>query len=249
MGLKINGATSGSTTITAPATGSDETIELSTALASKRDTTDGYVFKQTVYFTSNGTFTKATYPWLRAIRVKVQGAGAGGRAGSTNNVHAGGGSGGGYAEKFITDIAGLSASVTVTVGAGGAGGSTSGGAGVAGGNSVFDTLTGSGGATPGDTPQGAIGGSATGGDLNIQGGDGMPTPTISVSSWVSSGVGGSSVLGFGGRGGQLNGSSVPSAGTAGRGYGAGGGGGTMNTTTFANGGAGANGIVILELYA
>jgi len=33
--IKIKGDTSGSTTITAPATGSDETIELSTALASK----------------------------------------------------------------------------------------------------------------------------------------------------------------------------------------------------------------------
>lgn len=33
--IKINGSTSGSTTITAPATGSDETIELFTALAAK----------------------------------------------------------------------------------------------------------------------------------------------------------------------------------------------------------------------
>jgi Chaperone of endosialidase len=35
MPIKINGATSGSTTITAPATGGDESIELSTALAAK----------------------------------------------------------------------------------------------------------------------------------------------------------------------------------------------------------------------
>lgn len=40
MPIKINGATSGSTTITAPATGSDETIELSTALAGKGDYTN-----------------------------------------------------------------------------------------------------------------------------------------------------------------------------------------------------------------
>lgn len=38
MPIKINGATSGSTTITAPATGGDESIELSTALAAKLDT-------------------------------------------------------------------------------------------------------------------------------------------------------------------------------------------------------------------
>lgn len=35
MPIKINGSTSGSTTITAPATGTDETIELSTVLAAK----------------------------------------------------------------------------------------------------------------------------------------------------------------------------------------------------------------------
>ena len=39
MPIKINGATSGSTTIAAPDTGSDETIVLSTALASKLDAT------------------------------------------------------------------------------------------------------------------------------------------------------------------------------------------------------------------
>lgn len=39
--IKINGDTSGSTTITAPATGSDETIELSTTLASKVDYPSG----------------------------------------------------------------------------------------------------------------------------------------------------------------------------------------------------------------
>jgi len=39
MPINIKGQTSGSTTITAPNTGSDETIELSTALGSKLDTT------------------------------------------------------------------------------------------------------------------------------------------------------------------------------------------------------------------
>ena len=45
MPIKINGATSGSTTITAPATGSDESIELSTALASKLDLAGGKVLQ------------------------------------------------------------------------------------------------------------------------------------------------------------------------------------------------------------
>jgi hypothetical protein len=40
--------------------------------------TASYNLVQTLYYTSSGTFTKASYPWLRAIKVKVQGAGGGG---------------------------------------------------------------------------------------------------------------------------------------------------------------------------
>lgn len=58
MPIKINGATSGSTTITAPATGSDESIELSTALASKLDLAGGKIL-QTVSAT-NSTQTNTT---------------------------------------------------------------------------------------------------------------------------------------------------------------------------------------------
>lgn len=43
--IKINGDTSGSTTITAPATGSDESIELSTVLASKLDLAGGKILQ------------------------------------------------------------------------------------------------------------------------------------------------------------------------------------------------------------
>jgi len=32
---------------------------------------NAYAFVETVYFTSNGTFTKASYPWLRAVRVLI----------------------------------------------------------------------------------------------------------------------------------------------------------------------------------
>jgi hypothetical protein len=80
---------------------------------------NAFAFVETVYFTSNGTFTKADYPWLRAIRVKCQGGGGGGGravATSSSTVSAGdGGGGGGYAESFITNIASLDASVTVTL--------------------------------------------------------------------------------------------------------------------------------------
>jgi hypothetical protein len=43
--VKINGTTSGSTTITAPASGGDETIELSTALASKLNLAGGKILQ------------------------------------------------------------------------------------------------------------------------------------------------------------------------------------------------------------
>jgi len=43
--VKINGQTSGSTTITAPATGGDETIELSTALAGKLPIAGGKILQ------------------------------------------------------------------------------------------------------------------------------------------------------------------------------------------------------------
>jgi hypothetical protein len=119
---------------------------VNTALGEVKDflgTGTGYRYNSTVYFTSNGTFTKADYPWLRAIRVKVQGAGGGGggcsatAVASTQASVGSGGAGGGFAERFYTDIGSLSASVTVTVGSGGAGGAAGVNNGSAGGISEF----------------------------------------------------------------------------------------------------------------
>jgi hypothetical protein len=53
----------------------------------------GYVYVDTVYFTSSGTFTKASYPWLRAIRVRCQGGGGGGGGTNANGTGSHGGSG------------------------------------------------------------------------------------------------------------------------------------------------------------
>jgi hypothetical protein len=83
---------------------------------------EGYTFVETAYFTSSGSFVKATYPYLRAIKVRLVGGGGGGCGVATNADGCGtGGGGGGYAERFYTDIASLDASVTVTVGAAGTG--------------------------------------------------------------------------------------------------------------------------------
>jgi hypothetical protein len=207
---------------------------------------NAYAFQEEVRFTSSGTFAKADYPYLRAIRLKVLGGGGGGGSASTViDACAGGGGGGGYAVKFITDIAGLSASVTVTIGAGGAGG-TSGGDGANGGTTTFDTLSGSGGSggdgrTVAGGGRGGSGGTGTGGDVNINGQDGHTGLLVTPRQ---AGRGGDSQFG---RGGVQFGTSNP--GVDGNGYGSGGSGGVANSATSRSGGDGAGGIIILELYA
>lgn len=222
----------------------------------------GYQLVQTLYFTSSGTFTKADFPFLRAIRVKcVGGGGAGGGAQTTGSGEVspgGGGRGGSFGESFITDIAGLAASVTVTRGAGGTG--VAGGTGNGGVNSSFGALVVGGGgsgasAEPplatesmGGRGMGSLGGAA--GDLVIPGGAGE-------TGWRRLGQNPSDFRSCGGSGGSsmfgVGGSFVRTSnnGFSGRGFGAGGGGSlnTQNQSTNRTGGAGTNGIVIVELFA
>ena len=129
-------------------------------------------------FTSSGTWTKPT--GVTKIIVEVQGGGGSGSRHPTGaNVCSG--AGGGYARKFldVTDID----TVSVVVGAGGASQTSASTAGVDGGLSSFIKATGSGsftdivgnGGTGGIISgwgAGPIGGTGTGGDLNIQGGRG-----------------------------------------------------------------------------
>ena len=215
--------------------------------------TNSYNLVQTLYYTSSGTFTKATYPWLRALKVKVQAAGGGG-AGCSSTSHAGGGGGGGaYAEAFITDIASLSASTTVTRGAGGTGGIGNGTGANNGGQSAFGTITADGGfaglTAPG-TGQGGAGGSATANaDILFAGSAGGPgSNSFGVILTINGPQGGSSFLGGGGQG-AGSGTGNINNGQSGLNYGGGGGGAYAQNTSNSTGGAGANGIVILELYA
>lgn len=83
-------------------------------------------------FTASGTFTVPS--GVSRVLVQAWGAGAGGTAG--NWASGGGGSGGGYAQAWCTVTAG--AAVTVTVGAGGTGGTNSANP-TGGGNSSFGT--------------------------------------------------------------------------------------------------------------
>jgi hypothetical protein len=225
-------------------------------------TQEGYRFVQTLYYTSSGTFTKATYPWLRAIKVICVGAGGGGAGaaatGGANSSLSTSGGGGGYAEKFITDIAGLSASITVTRGAGGAGGAAGANGGSTGGSSTFDStmvvaVGGGGGNTVGAISGvyfniGGDGGAATAGDLLISGGAGSGTSMTNGRALF--GGGGSSMFAGEGRQRSANGSGESATGDSGKLYGGGGGPGRSvdGGAAFA-GGAGANGIVIMELYA
>jgi hypothetical protein len=220
--------------------------------------TASYNLVQTLYYTSSGTFTKATYPWLRAIKVKCQAAGGGG--GGSASTGAGqiamalGGTGGVYAESFITNIAGLDSSVTVTRGAGGAGGASGANNGSTGGSSSFGLLVSADGGFGGEGRAGTglngFGGPRPGptsgvGDLVIPGGANyvigqVRTDFVMALNSGGSFLGASSVL-F---------SSDAANGTAGQNFG-GGGTGSQNTQNQSAraGGTGGNGIVIVELYA
>jgi len=213
----------------------------------------GYVYVQTVYFTSSGTGTKATYPWLRAIRVRCQGGGGSGggsqATGAGQVSGSGGGGGGAYVESFITDIAGLDSSVTVTRGAGG---SSAQGDGNTGGLSSFGSLVlangGAGGTRQGATttvPNTAAGGQGSQlgtGDITFGGTAGTDAFLQGTGSGArSGGSGGSSHLG----GGTASGTTL-----SGRNYGGGSAGRSNGPNTSASSsGSGGNGIVIIELYA
>jgi hypothetical protein len=220
----------------------------------------GYVYVETVYFTSSGTFTKASYPWLRAVRVKCVGGGGGGgglsSVSGSDLAASGAGAGGNYAESFITDIAGLSASVTVTRGAGGAGRSGN-NTGFAGGTTSFGALVqaGGGGGGAGDAggsnTNSAGGGSPSGtltGDITVEGQHGSPGYRYSSTVIRFGGNGGSSGMGMGA--GRPNNNIASGDGVSGRLYGGGGSGtNSIGSSVARTGGDGANGIVVVELYA
>jgi hypothetical protein len=235
--------------------------ELRVAAANTGGGVDAYRFVETVYFTSNGTFTKATYPWLRAIRVKCVGGGGGGGGAATNGSNAisvaGSGGGAAYAESFITDIAGLAASVAVTRGAGGVGGAAGANAGNPGGQSSFGALVSADGGglgvasfsfgAPGIN-QGGAGAVAGVGDLIIAGSGATVSMGVNAST-VGQGNGGSSFYGGGLRG--LNAFATGFDGLSHNAIGAGATGGinAQNIATARAGGTGGNGIVVVELYA
>lgn len=211
--------------------------------------------------TAGGTFDKASYPWLKSIRVRMVGGGGGGGGAGTVGVAGyisvgGGGGGGGYCERvFPVDEIPVGPNAW-DVGTGGTG-STANAGGTDGGNTTFLGMTAGGGdkgvgvadAEFGNQVEGSAGGTATGGDINIPGSDGGGTTSARISGVSRSygGAGGASQLG--GTNGSFVGSADNTPGSVGKLYG-GGGGGTAadNLAQNGTGGAGAAGVLIIELY-
>jgi hypothetical protein len=228
----------------------------------------GFRYVGTRYYTSSGTFAKAD-PFgdssfdgakLRAIRVRmVGGGGGGGSVGATGagQVAANAGGGGGcYAESFITDIAGLTTSVTVTRGGGGAAGS-SGGASSFGSGEAFEVSAVGGGsigsrgavAPPMGSLGGAVGGSTGVGDLVIPGQGSPAVVTVEDALRCSNGSSGGSFLG-GGVETFRPGFPAAQNGLAGKLFGGGGGGASATQSlSGATGGTGGNGIVIVDVFS
>ena len=187
--------------------------------------------------------------WARLFLVTlVGGGGAGGgceATGAGETACGGGGGAGGYVQLFI-DASSLDAATTVTVGEGGAGASNAtGGNGT---STVFGTFTapgGSGGLAGGTDAVGSAGGSpAT--PLSPFGVIVVPGEGGSSAQLQIGGRGGNTPLGSGGRPGNP---AQGGTGLAAQGFGSGGGGAGQGASQPARlGGAGRDGVVIIDVY-
>lgn len=188
-------------------------------------------------FAASGVFTVPA--GVTQVEVELWGAGSGSFA-STASVPSGGGSGGGYARKRVTGLI-TGQNIPVTVGVGGVGGTTAGGAASGGTVSAFGAfVSANGGSLNGlasvASPQNGAtpGGAGVGGDVNIGGSSGQ-----------------AGVLNQGGMGGGAPMGGMQNSGTAGvtgvfPGGGAAGAGTGANSATAYPGAAGANGLVVVR---
>lgn len=219
----------------------------------------GFGLRELVVFESSGTFEKADYPWLRAVRVRLVGGGGGGGGvgitSSTEQAIGQGGSGACYAESFLGEEL-LDAQIPVTVGLGGAGGDPGDNNGADGEVSSFGALVSAVGGLGGVGMSGAplissgggrSGGSSGVGDIVVAGGSSGARFLVIVDGFGRGrgGAGGDCLLGFGGEERGSSGTGLP-----GVGYGAGGSAGVNRNgeSSPRGGGDGADGVVIVELY-
>jgi hypothetical protein len=207
-------------------------------------------------FTSSGTYTPTTGMKYCTIECVGSGGGGGGAAitSPTEFSAGGGGGGGGYARKTVT-AATVGVNQTVTINAGGNGG-TGAANGSNGGSVSVGALCVSGGGFGGsfigaitsalNTTMGGASGVATTGDFLASGQSGMGALGSSVTNQILAGGGGNSIFG----GGAVGGTGATAAGTNGNNYGGGGSGaiGGNSNGSSRTGGTGANGIVIVTEY-
>ena len=196
-------------------------------------------------FTSSGTWTKpAGIADDQVVIVELWGAGGGGgRSGSSVDTATGGGGGGGYLRREFR-AADLPSSVSVTIGAGGAGKTATVGVGSAGGNSTFGALMtayggggGAGGASSGNGRGGGGGGELAAGGNAVGGGAVGAGGAIGGADGGSGAAAGDARSIWGGGGGNRG---KAAFGGGGGGYGAAGGDG--GASVFGgDGGSGGNG--------
>jgi hypothetical protein len=206
-------------------------------------------FKNVTVLTTPGVTTFTVPTLTTTVFIKMWGAGGGSGGGTTTagGSGAGGGGGGGYLEKTLTVNGGDTLTCTVGIGGAGGVGDTVGSPGTASTivyNAVTYTAGGGLGGTQGSISAGfhlgGAGGTATNGDVNIQGGTGqagLDSASTFTSGW---GAGGDAA------GGGANGTQALYAFGAGNpGIAPGGGASGANTTTAQNGAAGGNGMIVL----
>ena len=210
-------------TVVADATADNQAVNLGQVVAGARR----------AVFTGSGTWTVPA----GITQVLVSGCAAGGGGGSGNASESGGG-GGGYGQWVMLQAISVTAgdSLTITIGAAGAGGSAAGGAAggdttIAAGSTALLTLTGGGGGTEGTTQTATPGGTGW--------------PYGGAGGWAGTsitGAGASGPFGGGGARAMQNMLYLAQASLNAAGYGAGGGGAPDSSP----GGNGAPGLLILE---
>ena len=184
--------------------------------------TGGVMYTNMQVYATPGSFTFTIPAGISKIMVEVWGAGAGG-SGCGQNFAGGGGA---YGKGIYTVTPG--ANHTVTVGAGGAGGTTLGASGAAGGASSFGALISANGGTSGQ-------GGTSSAPFNISGGD-------SYTGYNTRGQNGGSGA-YGGQGGRTPLDTSDNSGNGRNGVAPGGGGGNCGAGT--TGGNGAAGRVVI----